>query len=264
MHSATTATGRPLPPPGKTLPKNCPAPLSCRAPRQLAVPKPHVTSQLQCYIPAPASIRHSSPVTSHRQINRQPSRLESSVSHTKQTLAPPINRQQFTTSRITNHKSRITSHARSNRHTARLENAISSRKQTLASRSNRHKNTFSASQTSSRNVRLAERESRSQQRFSIQMDTPARTNNNSWNSFIFDTNGRLPAGRQSRLANHQSPLTLLTRGSEFPRSPGESVLWFSCVCCSCNTFRFDEGAASSHLRPLLLYGWRRSRSKQIA
>jgi hypothetical protein len=201
MQSATMATGRPLPPPGKTLPKNRPAPLSCRAPRQLAAEKPHVTSQLQCYIPAPPFTRHASPATSRDEINRQPRRLEPAISPTKQTPAPPINRQQFTTFRITNHKSRITSHARSNRHTARLENAISSRKQTPASRSNRHKNTFSASQTSSRNVRLAERESRSQQHFSIQMDTPARTIIRATHSYSIQTEGF------QQVANHDSPIT---------------------------------------------------------
>ena len=61
MHSVTTATDRPLPPPGKTLPKNRPAPLSCRAACQPAAAKRHVTSELQCYIPARRSLvtRHA-------------------------------------------------------------------------------------------------------------------------------------------------------------------------------------------------------------
>ena len=155
MHSATTATGRPLPPSGKTLPKNRPAPLSCRPARQLAAPKPHVTnvtSHRQCYAQAPASTRHSSRIASHYKINRQPRRLEFTLSRTKQTPAPQINRQQITTSKIsisnchnqkfaqtpTRHSSLATRHCRSNRHTARLENAISHRKQTLGTRSNRH------------------------------------------------------------------------------------------------------------------------------
>jgi hypothetical protein len=155
MHSATTATGRPLPPPGKTLPKNRPAPLSCRPAHQLAAPKPHVTnvtSHRQCYIEAPASTRHSSRITSHPKINRQPRRLEFTVSRTKQRPAPQINRQQITTSKIsisnrhsqkfaqtpTRHSSLATRHCRSNRHSVRLENAISPRKQTLGTRSNRH------------------------------------------------------------------------------------------------------------------------------
>jgi hypothetical protein len=155
MHSATTATGRPLPPPGKSLPQNRPAPLSCRVAHQLAAPKPHVTyvtSHRQCYIEAPASTCHSSRITSHAKINRQPRRLEFTLSRTKQTPAPPINRQQITTSKITHpnrhnqnaapaptrHSSRVTRHRRSNRHSVRLENAISHRKQTLGTRSNRH------------------------------------------------------------------------------------------------------------------------------
>jgi phage-related protein len=155
MHSATTATGRPLPPPGKSLPRNRPAPLSCRATHQLAAPKPHVTyvtSHRQCYIPAPASTSHSALIASHYKINRQPRRLEFTLSRTKQTPAPQINRQQITTSKIsisnrhnqefaqtpTRHSSLATRHRRSNRHTPRLENAISHRKQTLGASSNRH------------------------------------------------------------------------------------------------------------------------------
>ncbi len=144
MHSATTATGRPLPPPGKTLSKNRPAPLSCRATLQLAAPKPHVTSQLQCYIPALIDNHRRSP----RKINRKPRRLESAISPTKQTPAPQINRQQIATSRIThpsisnrhnqNAAPAFIRHCRSNRHTSRLENAISRRKQTLGTVSNRH------------------------------------------------------------------------------------------------------------------------------
>jgi hypothetical protein len=117
MHSATTATGRPLPPPGKTLPNNRPAPLSCRATHQLAAQKPHVTSQLQYYIPALIDNERRSPL----KINRQPTRLESSVSLTKQTPVPPINRQQLrvlhpalcageATSRITNRAPHSTNH----------------------------------------------------------------------------------------------------------------------------------------------------------
>jgi hypothetical protein len=169
MHSATTATGRPLLPSGRSLPKIHPAPLSCRAARQLTAPKPHVTdvtSHRQCYIEAPAPTRHSSGITSHRKINRRPQGLEFAVSRTKQTLAPPINRQLSATSKIApfgsrmpsrdahfsisnhhnqnaapalaRHSSLITRHCGSNRHTARLENATSRRKQTLGTHSNRH------------------------------------------------------------------------------------------------------------------------------
>ena len=115
MHSATTATGRSLPPPRKTLPKNRPAPLTARAPRHPAAPNPHVTSQLQCYIPAPAVTRlprarfakgHSftqsafcegSLITRHCKSNRQPARLEIAISPTKQTPAPRFNRQHLRT-----------------------------------------------------------------------------------------------------------------------------------------------------------------------
>ena len=155
MRSATTATGRPLSPPGKTLPKNRPAPLTSRAPRHPAAPKPHVTSQRQCYIPAPAVTRHSPLITRHCKFNRQPARLEFAISPTKQTPAPQFNRQLFGTFEIqsctlailiqriaapffTNYESRFTSHAVSNRHSPRLENATSHRKQTLGTLSNRH------------------------------------------------------------------------------------------------------------------------------
>jgi hypothetical protein len=146
-----------------------PAPRSCCPAHQLAAPNPHVTyvtSHRQCYIEAPATTRHSSRVTSHAKFNRQPRRLEFTLSHTKQTPAPQFNRQQIATSKIaqfasrmpsrdthhmisnrqnrsaapapTRHSSRITRHRRSNRHTVRLENAISRRKQTLGTLSNRH------------------------------------------------------------------------------------------------------------------------------
>ena len=161
MHSATTATGRPLPPPGKTLPKNRPAPSPLAPPRHPAAPKPHITSQLQCYIPAVTDDDSRSPL----KINRQPRRLDFAISPTKQTPAPQINRQQMCTSHPalfaglatsktthpiisdrhdqhaspapTRHSSLNTRYCRSNRHTPRLENAISRRKQTLGTLSNR-------------------------------------------------------------------------------------------------------------------------------
>jgi hypothetical protein len=158
MHSATPATGRPLPPRGKSLPKSHPVPLSCRPARQLATPNPHVTyvtSHPKCYIPAPAPTPHAPRVTGRAKFNRQPRRLEFTVSRTKQTPAPRFNRQQITTSKITHpsisnrynqksaqaptrHSSLITHHCLSSRHTPRLENAISHRKQTVHTRSNRH------------------------------------------------------------------------------------------------------------------------------
>ncbi len=111
-----------------------PAPLTPRTTHDPAAPKPHVTSELQCYIPALIDNRRRSP----RKINRQPRRLESAISPTKQTPTPQINRQHFSTSRVTNHYSPITTHSLSNRHTSRLENAISRRKQTLGTLPNRH------------------------------------------------------------------------------------------------------------------------------
>ncbi len=191
MHTATTATGSPLPPPGKSLPKNRPAPLSCRATHQLAAPKPHVTSQPQCYIPAVTC--HSFTQSAfcdgsliyperasrrgtrrHCKFNRQPCRLESAISRTKQTPAPPINRQQIATPRITNlprrqagHYSPITTHSRSNRQWQILEITVNLSKQTIAPRSNRHKNAFFKCQkshvTTASHDSTVERQPRTQQ-----------------------------------------------------------------------------------------------------
>src|SRR5579863_1503105 len=92
MHSATTATGRPLRPPGKTLPKNRPAPLSCRAAHQLVAAKSHVTyvtSHRQYYIPAPRL--HSSLITRHESPQNQSQtsgiRIQC-ISHKTNTRAP--------------------------------------------------------------------------------------------------------------------------------------------------------------------------------
>ena len=161
MHSATTATGRPLPPPGKSLPNNRPAPLSCRAARQLAAPKPHVTSELQCYIPAPAltplpgarfAKGHSftqsafcvgSRITRHCLIAQ---RLENAISRRKQTSAHS-NRHFLQVS--ASHQRRIAAMDRppqtaadtvSNRQWQILEINVNLSKQTIAPRSNRHKN----------------------------------------------------------------------------------------------------------------------------
>ncbi len=141
MHSATTATGRPHPPSRKTLPKSRPAPLTARAPRHPAAPNPHVTPQLQCYIPAPAVTRlprarsakgHSftqsafcegSLITRHCKSNRQPVRLEIVISPTKQTPAPRFNRQQLRTLHPAFFAGPAASRttARSSRNTARRE-----------------------------------------------------------------------------------------------------------------------------------------------
>jgi hypothetical protein len=238
MHSATTATGRSLPPPGTPLPENRPAPLTSPVTHHLAAPKPYVTSDLQCYIRLLIDNDRRSPL----KINRQPRRLESAISSAKQTPAPQINRRQNATSRIAHHNisnlhsqhaaSALTRQCPSNRHTPRSENVISCRKQSLAPCSNRHKSALFAYPTKSRS------------------DNSRVTDYESW-----------VATHQTLLTDHHSRLTC---NSEFTRYWQRSMLWLGCVCCSCNTFRFDEGAASSHLRPLLLYGWRRSRSKQIA
>jgi hypothetical protein len=134
MHSATTATGRPLP--GKSLPKNRPAPLTSSAPRHPVAPKPRVTSRLQCYIPA--LIDNDRQI--HAKINRQ-------QFATSKITRPSISnrRNQHVTPAFAGRSSLITRHCRSNRHTPRLENAISHRKQTLDTLSNRHFSHVSAS-----------------------------------------------------------------------------------------------------------------------
>ncbi len=170
MRTATPATGRPLQSSGKSVGKFRPTRLTSSPTRRPAAPKPHVTSQLQCYIPALTDNDRRSP----RKINRQPRRLEFTISHTKQTPTLQINRQQSATSTITNHDSQITSQARSNRHFLQvsashqcriaatnrppqaasknvsnrqwqiLEINVNLSKQTIAPRSNRHKNAFAA------------------------------------------------------------------------------------------------------------------------
>jgi FKBP-type peptidyl-prolyl cis-trans isomerase FklB len=134
MQAESTTNERDIKPRGKNTPP-------CNyAPMLQAMKQAHS----QCYIPR-----------KHAQINRQPRRLEFTLSHTKQTAAPQINRQQITTSKITHssisnrhnqnaaqaparHSALATHHCLSNRHTPRLENAISPRKQTLGASSNRH------------------------------------------------------------------------------------------------------------------------------
>ena len=140
MHSATTATGRPLPSSGKTLPKNRPAPLTSRAPRHPAAPKPHVTSQLQCYIPALTDNHRRSPLKINRQQMRTLHPAFFAGRATAKITPPSISNHhdQHAAPLLTNHYSPITTHSRSNRHTPRLENAISHRKQTLGTLSNRH------------------------------------------------------------------------------------------------------------------------------
>ena len=138
MRTATRSTGPRTRSPQNTSAEIRPAPFTHRATHDPAAPKPHVTSELQCYIPVLIDNDcRSLPITPAK-INRQPRRLEILVSRRKQTPAPPINRQHFSTSQITHHNSPITTHSLSNRHTSRLENTISHRKQTLGAVSNRH------------------------------------------------------------------------------------------------------------------------------
>jgi hypothetical protein len=96
--------------------------------------------QLQCYIGVRLLTPHHSRITAHAVFNRQPRRLEITVSHTKQTTETHVNRQLFDTFAfqfrefnyrdqriavlpLANYQSRFTSHGISNRHTPRLDNA---------------------------------------------------------------------------------------------------------------------------------------------
>jgi len=94
-------------------------------------------SMLHCYKPASLFTSHSSLVTSHGHFNRQARRLETTVTHTKETPATPINRQLSGTLCSANHNSPITNNAPSNRQWQILEFIVTRTKQTPASRSNR-------------------------------------------------------------------------------------------------------------------------------
>src|ERR1700730_8253131 len=59
--------------------------------------KAHVKRELQCYIPALIDNHRRSPRSTHTKINRQPRRLETSVTYTKQTPASQINRKHLRT-----------------------------------------------------------------------------------------------------------------------------------------------------------------------
>src|SRR5579863_2389821 len=76
-------------------------------------------------------------VASHCLFNRQPRRLESTVTHTKEIPATQFNRQLSRTSCSANHNSPIAHNAPSNRQWQILEFTVSCTKQTPASRSNR-------------------------------------------------------------------------------------------------------------------------------
>ena len=150
MHSATTATGRPLPPPGKTLPKNRPAALSCRAVHQLAAPKPHVTSELQCYIPGRIDTDRRSPLI-YAAHNTSGPRIAMPLLDTNGRFFRNNNlRKSFKTNARANSYSIqtatplaakcITAGRLSNRQWQILEITVNLSKQTIAPRSNRHKN----------------------------------------------------------------------------------------------------------------------------
>ncbi len=158
MATATRTTGRAQRAPGKSLAQN-------RAASQILPGRKRIASARR---PIPLDVTMLQALlidNAHRkyfQINRQPRRLEITVSRTKQTSETQINRQQIATSRITHpcisnrrnqhaalwttdrvpwltdHYSPITTHCLSNRHTPRLENAISHRKQTRGTLSSRH------------------------------------------------------------------------------------------------------------------------------
>ncbi len=124
-----------------------PAPPTHRTIHDPAAPKPHVTSQLQCYVPALIDNNRRSPL----KINRQPRRLEFAISPTKQTPAPQINRQQMRTSHPAFFAGRATSRIthpdisnRHNRHAAPLlinhysPTCLAGRRVTTHCPSNRH------------------------------------------------------------------------------------------------------------------------------
>ena len=90
---------------------------------------------------------------SHCLFNRQPRRLEITVTHTNETAATQINRQLSGTLRITYHNSPITNKTPSNRQWQILEFTVTCRKQTTAPHSNRH--FFRVVNVTNRAVRLS-------------------------------------------------------------------------------------------------------------
>jgi hypothetical protein len=120
MRIGTPATARVERGPGRIMATTCKARPTTRAAHRPAAPKAQVKRELQCYITAVIGNGPGSPRSTHNKINRQPGRLESSVSHTKRTPASQINRQHLrawhpaffagpATSRITNRALRSTS-----------------------------------------------------------------------------------------------------------------------------------------------------------
>ena len=95
-------------------------------------------SMLHCYKPASLFSSHSPLITSHCLFNRQPRRLETTVTLTKETPATQINRQLSGTLRSANHNSPITNKTPSNQQWQILEFTVTHTEQTTAPRSNRH------------------------------------------------------------------------------------------------------------------------------
>ena len=104
MHSATPATGTPTQPPGKTVAKNRPAPLTARPTHTPRTPHSQESRMLHCYIG----------VWRHTNLPRRQAGHESQV--TNRLVCP----------------SAFAGHAISNRHTSRLEIVVSHRKQNPA------------------------------------------------------------------------------------------------------------------------------------
>ena len=110
-----------------------------RTPAQgFEVPSAQFNSMLHCYIRSLIVTTRQSPLHNHAKINRQPPRLEATVTLTKQTPATQINRQLSGTSSSAIHNLPITNKTPSNRQWQILEFTVTHTKQTTAPRSNRH------------------------------------------------------------------------------------------------------------------------------
>ncbi len=145
MHSATPATGRPTQPPGKTVAKNRPAPLTTRPTHTPRAPHSQQNRMSQSHIHAspatnravcvPERVSRDTPIS-----NRHTSRLENAISLRKQTLGTLSNRHFFTflaRNFAPTHRAPRKPLTISNRQSQILEIAVTNTKQTLAARSNR-------------------------------------------------------------------------------------------------------------------------------
>src|SRR5579863_2373664 len=132
MHSATTATGRPLPPPGKTL-----------ASASAALPSTAFSSVSNRNTTAFKNPRNLMKIKAASLSNRN---TNSVFPHRPQLEGPAFaGRAVRVRDAVAGHESQTTSHSLSNRHTTRLENAMSRRKQTLGTLASRHSLQVSAS-----------------------------------------------------------------------------------------------------------------------